>query len=118
MPCAPGDAQLKPHVVLIYADDLGYGVLSSYGATEISTPNIDQLAAQDIGFTNGHATSVTCTPSRTVKFATNTSLAQRLADIIDIDTGAIISGEKTVEEAGEEILAYINFYKTVTDEGS
>ena len=54
----------KPNIVVIYLDDLGYGDLSSYGATEISTPNIDKLAKGGIRFTNGYATSATCTPSR------------------------------------------------------
>ncbi|WP_161890130.1 sulfatase family protein [Pontibacter russatus] len=54
----------QPNVILIYADDLGYGDLSCYGATKISTPHIDRLAAQGIRFTNGHSTSATCTPSR------------------------------------------------------
>lgn len=57
-------SQQKPNVVLIYVDDLGYGDLSCYGATKISTPNIDKLAKQGIRFTNAHATSATCTPSR------------------------------------------------------
>ena len=54
----------KPNIVIIYMDDLGYGDLSSYGATELSTPNMDQLANGGIRFTNGYATSATCTPSR------------------------------------------------------
>lgn len=54
----------KPNVICIYADDLGYGDLSCYGATNIQTPNLDKLAAEGIRFTNGHATSATCTPSR------------------------------------------------------
>ncbi len=54
----------KPNVIFIYADDLGYGDLSSYGATKISTPHIDKLALQGIKFTNAHTTSATCTPSR------------------------------------------------------
>jgi arylsulfatase A-like enzyme len=54
----------RPNVICIYADDLGYGDLSCYGATNIKTPNLDQLAAGGIRFTNGHATSATCTPSR------------------------------------------------------
>ena len=54
----------KPNVVLIYLDDLGYGDLSAYGATEISTPNIDALANGGVRFTDGYATSATCTPSR------------------------------------------------------
>ena len=57
-------SQKRPNVVFIYVDDLGYGDLSCYGATKISTPNIDKLAKQGIRFTNAHATSATCTPSR------------------------------------------------------
>jgi arylsulfatase A-like enzyme len=54
----------RPNVVVIYADDLGYGDVSCYGATKIKTPNIDQVARQGRRFTNAHATSATCTPSR------------------------------------------------------
>jgi arylsulfatase A-like enzyme len=54
----------KPNIVIIYLDDLGYGDLSSYGATELETPNIDALAKGGIKFTNGYASSATCTPSR------------------------------------------------------
>ena len=57
-------AQDKPNVIFIYADDLGYGDVSSYGATKISTPNIDALAKKGLRFTNAHSTSATCTPSR------------------------------------------------------
>nr|WP_281990671.1 arylsulfatase [Aquimarina aggregata] len=54
----------NPNIVIIYLDDLGYGDLSSYGATQIQTPNIDALASGGIRFTNGYASSATCTPSR------------------------------------------------------
>ncbi len=54
----------KPNIVIIYLDDLGYGDVSSYGATEINTPNIDALASGGLRFTNGYASSATCTPSR------------------------------------------------------
>ena len=54
----------KPNIVIIYLDDLGYGDISSYGATELQTPNIDALANGGIKFTNGYASSATCTPSR------------------------------------------------------
>ncbi len=57
-------AQKKPNVILICADDLGYGDLSCYGATKLHTPNLDKLAAKGIRFTNGHSTSATCTPAR------------------------------------------------------
>lgn len=54
----------KPNIVLIVADDLGYGDLSCYGASKISTPVIDQLAAGGMKFTNGYVTSSLCSPSR------------------------------------------------------
>ena len=54
----------KPNIVIIYLDDLGYGDLSAYGATNLKTPNIDALANGGIKFTNGYASSATCTPSR------------------------------------------------------
>jgi len=54
----------KPNIVVIYLDDLGYGDVSAYGATELSTPNIDALANEGIRFTDGYASSATCTPSR------------------------------------------------------
>jgi arylsulfatase A-like enzyme len=54
----------KPNIIIIYADDLGYGDISSYGATKINTPNMDKMAAQGLRFTNAHASSATCTPSR------------------------------------------------------
>jgi arylsulfatase A-like enzyme len=58
------DNSKLPNIIIIYADDLGYGDLSAYGASEIATPNIDNLASNGIKFTNGYATSATCTPSR------------------------------------------------------
>ena len=54
----------RPNVVLIYADDLGYGDVGCYGATKVKTPNIDRLATQGVRFTNAHSPSATCTPSR------------------------------------------------------
>jgi arylsulfatase A-like enzyme len=54
----------KPNIILIYTDDLGYGDVSSYGTSAIQTPNIDRLAKNGVRFTNAHATSATCTPSR------------------------------------------------------
>lgn len=53
-----------PNVVLIFADDLGYGDLSCYGATKVNTPHIDKLAREGKRFTDGHSASSVCTPSR------------------------------------------------------
>jgi len=68
----------RPNVILIYADDLGYGDVSAYGlarrsspqsraaaaARRLKTPNIDRLAREGVRFTDAHATAATCTPSR------------------------------------------------------
>ncbi|MGV3638927.1 MAG: sulfatase family protein [Adhaeribacter sp.] len=62
--CQPLQAQQKPNIIIIYADDLGYGDLGSYGATQVKTPHLDKLAAQGLRFTRAYATSATCTPSR------------------------------------------------------
>ncbi|MEJ6580868.1 MAG: arylsulfatase [Akkermansiaceae bacterium] len=53
-----------PNVVLIFADDLGYGDLGCYGATKLKTPNIDRLAAEGRRFIDAHSSSAVCTPSR------------------------------------------------------
>ena len=56
---------IKPNVIVIYTDDLGYGDLSCYNrASKINTPHIDKLAAQGIMFTDAHSPASFCTPSR------------------------------------------------------
>lgn len=57
-------AQQKPNIIIINADDLGYGDVSCNGAKEINTPNVDRIAKEGIRFTNLHTTSATSTPSR------------------------------------------------------
>ncbi len=54
----------RPNIVLIYADDIGYGDVGCYGATKVSTPNIDRLAAEGLRFTDAHCVASICTPSR------------------------------------------------------
>lgn len=53
-----------PNVVIVYADDIGYGDFSCNGAKAGLTPNVDRLAREGLRFTDGHCTSATCTPSR------------------------------------------------------
>ena len=54
----------KPNIIIIYTDDVGYGDISSNGASKVKTPNIDKIASGGLRFTNAYATSATCTPSR------------------------------------------------------
>jgi arylsulfatase A len=54
----------KPNIIILYADDLGYGDVSCYGASAVKTPSVDYLAANGLKFTDAHCTAATCTPSR------------------------------------------------------
>ncbi len=54
----------KPNIILIVADDLGYGDLGVYGQKEIQTPNLDRMAAEGLRFTDHYAGSTVCAPSR------------------------------------------------------
>ena len=59
-------AKLKPNIVILYADDLGYGDVQCYNPQrgKIPTPHIDRLTAQGMRFTDAHSSSGVCTPSR------------------------------------------------------
>lgn len=57
-------ADALPNIVIINMDDLGYGDVGAYGATALETPHMDRLAKEGIRFTDGYASSATCTPSR------------------------------------------------------
>ncbi|WP_103190759.1 sulfatase [Formosa algae] len=54
----------KPNIIIIMADDMGYGDLSCYGSTFINTPNLDRMAAEGIKFTDFHANGPVCSPTR------------------------------------------------------
>lgn len=60
----PAAAESNPNILLIYADDIGWGDLSCYGGSGADTPNVDRLAAEGIRFTSAYADSAMCTPSR------------------------------------------------------
>ncbi|MDH5467710.1 MAG: arylsulfatase [Candidatus Aminicenantes bacterium] len=61
-----GTASLKPNVIFILADDLGYGELGCFGQEKIRTPNIDRIAAEGMKFTQHYSGSPVCAPSRCV----------------------------------------------------
>src|SRR4029077_5105128 len=54
----------NPNILVILADDLGYGDAGCYGATKGKTPNLDRLARQGMRFTDAHSPSAVCTPTR------------------------------------------------------
>lgn len=56
--------EVKPNIVFIYLDDLGYGDVSAYEAGSLETPNMDRIVDGGVKFTNGYASSATCSPSR------------------------------------------------------
>lgn len=56
--------QVRPNVIVILTDDLGYGDLGVHGNTVINTTNIDQMANEGVRFTNAYASASNCTPSR------------------------------------------------------
>ncbi|WP_405605848.1 sulfatase [Polaribacter sp. Asnod1-A03] len=56
--------QDKPNIIVIMADDMGYGDLSCYGSTLINTPNLDKMASEGIKFTDFHSNGSVCSPTR------------------------------------------------------
>lgn len=80
----------KPNVVLLYADDLGYGDVSCYGSKTISTPHIDKLAAEGLRFTDGHCAAATCTPSRFAMLTGEYAFRQKGTGILPGDAKMII----------------------------
>jgi arylsulfatase A-like enzyme len=89
-----------PNIVLIMADDLGYGDVACYGATSLETPNIDHLAAEGIRFTDGYATASTCTPTRFSLLTGTYAFRQKGTGIAPPNSPAII-------KPGTETLASI-----------
>ena len=65
LPALAGEGTAKPNIIILYADDLGYGDLVCYNPkSPIPTPNLDALASQGMRFTDAHSSSGICTPSR------------------------------------------------------
>jgi len=65
-PPEPVPALGPPNIILIVADDLGYGDLGAYGQPRIQTPNLDRMAAEGMRFTDFYAGGTVCAPSRSV----------------------------------------------------
>ncbi len=85
----------------------GLNLLCTPGNDVESTTGLASGGANLIVFTTGLGTPTGNVVTPTVKMATNNALASRMADIIDINAGSIISGEDTIEEKGEELLSLL-----------
>lgn len=84
------DSAKHPNIVVMYADDLGFGDVSCYGATALDTPNIDRLASEGVIFYQGYATAATCTPSRYSLLTGSYSWRNERAHILPGDAPLII----------------------------
>ncbi len=91
---APALAGKAPNVVLIFADDLGYGDLGCYGATKVRTPHIDKLAAEGRRFTDAHSASAVCTPSRYALLTGEYPVRKNLSRPVFLKTGLVIDTEQ------------------------
>ena len=83
----------RPNIIIFYVDDLGYGDIGVNGAKNVTTPNIDQLAAEGINFKDAHSTAATCTPSR-YALLTGEHGFRINSDILEGDAPAIIKPGK------------------------
>ena len=92
-------APLKPNVIVILADDLGYGDLGCYGATHTITPHLDRMAREGLRFTDAHSPSAVCTPTRygllTGRYAWRTRLKK----------GVLVGDSPSLIEEGRLTLA-------------
>ena len=83
-----------PNIVLIYADDLGYGDVGCYGAEAVATPHIDRIAREGLRFTDGHCPSATCTPSRYAMLTGEYAWRQRGTGVARGNAALIIDPER------------------------
>jgi len=96
-------AASTPNVVVIFADDLGYGDLACYGHPTIKTPNLDRMAAEGLRFTQFYSAAVVCTPSRaalmTGRHAIRSGLSEENPRVLYPDSiGGLPESEVTIAE--------------------
>lgn len=95
-----------PNIVLIYADDLGFGDVSVNGATAVTTPNMDRIAKEGLNFTSGYSSTATCTPSRFSMLTGEYAFRQEGTGILPGDAGLIIDTEKLTMPAALKKAGY------------
>ena len=109
--CAKVDRKIKPNFIIIFADDLGYGDLGSYGHPTIKTPHLDQMASEGMRFTQFYVGSSICTPSRaallTGKLPVQTGMYGKRSVLFPDNAGGLDPKEVTIASALKN-----NGYKT------
>ncbi|WP_414662581.1 sulfatase-like hydrolase/transferase [Horticoccus sp. 23ND18S-11] len=92
-----------PNIVVIYADDLGYGDLGCYGSPTIRTPHLDRLAAEGMRFTDFYSAAEVCTPSRaallTGRYPPRSGMAGARRVLFPNSAGGLPASEVTLAEA-------------------
>ena len=101
----------RPNVVMIYADDLGFGDLECYGAIGVKTPNVNRLSDNGVRFTNAHAVASTSTPSRYSLLTGEYPWRKSGTDVAAGDAAMIISPDQytvadVFKEAGYTTAAF------------
>lgn len=95
--------QSQPNIIIIFADDMGYGDLSSYGAPNIRTPHLDKMASEGQKWTNFYAAASVCTPSRaglvTGRYPVRSGMASDVTRVLFPDSkGGLPEREITIAE--------------------
>ena len=98
------ERQGKPNIVLIMADDMGYGDIGCYGSSYIKTPVLDKMAADGIRFTDYHSNGAVCTPTRAALLTGNYQQRAGLEGVINAQIDKRIYGIAAAEVTMGEIF--------------
>src|SRR5437588_12347841 len=97
---APAAGERMPNIVILYADDLGYGDLSCYGHPTIHTPELDRMATEGMRFTQFYSASPVCSPSRAALLTGRLPLRTGINRVLNPKSrGGIQANEITIADA-------------------